>query len=46
MTAYEFWMPLALLALAGLYTLYVRHEGKLLDLRIEEARRKRQHPAE
>ncbi len=46
MTAYEFWMPLGLLFVAFLGTLYLHHEGKKLDARIEAARKAKSHPAE
>lgn len=38
MTAYEFWMPLVLLGGCSLGVLWMRHEGKVLERRLEEAR--------
>ena len=41
MTAYEFWMPVVLLAIGWSGVLYMRHESKKLDARLEAARQQR-----
>lgn len=44
MTAYEFWMPVVLLAISWLGILYMRNERRKLDTRIAAARRDKRTP--